>query len=740
MEFKNELNEKQYLAVSTSSQYVRVVAGAGSGKTRVLTYRIAYLLDKEDYSPYEILAFTFTNKVAKEMKDRLIKLIGTDGSAVMIKTFHSFAAYFLRQEIHHLNFPSSFTILDEEDQLKLVKDLAFELGYKRSDEIVKKALKYIAKKKLEEKFPDEITLKFESFPGEKDCLKIYELYEEQKRKSYSLDFDDLLLYTNIILEQFVEVREKYRRRFSYILIDEFQDTNDIEYRMIRFLMSSETCLYVVGDPDQTIYTFRGANQDIILKLNTTFPMIQTIILDRNYRSTQNILDKANALIAHNKLRVKKDLYTNNEKGKDVLVKGFDSLESEARFVAKEIVRQNMEEGRSLSDMVILYRSNYVTLDFERALNHLHIPYRIYGGMKFYARREVKDILAYFHILSNKKDDISFERIINVPKRGIGDITISKIKAEAKEKDLSLYEYIESNDFDNSEVSKKNINCLKALVLRIGMLKEEINKDEEMFSKTLEDFISEIGYYDALLKEDDGSERIENVKALFQDLRSFLKEFPTATFDEYLQNITLMSAQDEVIDGDHVTLMTVHTAKGLEFPIVFLVRFNDSVFPAQRAILESGYTGLEEERRLAYVAFTRAKEELIITLANAFSYVIHSSLVPSMFIKEAKLNYRNDYKDYGFYKNPRRMNDYHFEDDNPFFEEKSKPKIEAPVFSEPIKTNGIDDWKVGDELEHTKLGHGVVKEVDGDGVIVVIFDEHGEKSMMSTHPAIKRINK
>ena len=327
--------------------------------------------------------------------------------------------------------------------------------------------------------------------------------------------------------------------------------------------------------------------------------------------------------------------------------------------------------------------------------------------------------------------------INVPKRGIGEASIAKLKAEAKENDLSLYEYISSSFFANSELSKKNITVLKALVTRIDILREDINKDEEMFSKTLEDFISEIKYYEYLNKDDDGAERIDNVKALFQDLRSFLKEYPTATFDEYLQNITLMSGQDEVINGDFVTLMTVHTAKGLEFPVVFLARFNDGVFPSQRAMIEAGHDGLEEERRLAYVAFTRAKEELIITLANAFSYVTHSRLTPSMFISEARLDYKALYQDgFNAFSSFKQKN-YHFENDLPVrkVEEKNERIVSASA-----TTNGITDWKVGDELNHTKLGHGVVKEIEEDGVIIVVFDEHGEKMMISTHPAISKINK
>ena len=414
MNFEKELNERQLEAVTSSSQYLRIVAGAGSGKTRVLTYRIAFLLSELGVAPWSILAITFTNKVAQEMRARVIKMINNDDRDLTIKTFHSFAAMFLRREISVLGFPQSFTILDEEDQTKLIKDIAAEMGFKRGDKIVGKTLSYIGSCKLQEKYPEEIKIIKPKFEDERTCLEIYTRYEEEKNKNLSLDFDDLLLKANFILENYPDIRTKWQRKFSHILIDEFQDTNNVEYKMVRMLMKPTTCLYVVGDPDQTIYTWRGANQEIILHLEDHFPLMETIILDRNYRSTQNILDSANKLIAHNKLRVPKNLYTTANPGDKVVVHGSPFAKSEADYVAKEVKRLMQLDHYSYSDIVILYRSNYVTMEFEAAFTKYQIPYQIYGGLKFYQRKEIKDVLAYFHLIVNQKDDISFERIINVP--------------------------------------------------------------------------------------------------------------------------------------------------------------------------------------------------------------------------------------------------------------------------------------------------------------------------------------
>ncbi len=734
MDYQKDLNENQFNAVTTEAQHVRVIAGAGSGKTRVLTYRISYLISEMQVEPWKILAITFTNKVANEMKNRVIKMIPEAMHDLTIRTFHSFAAYFLRHEISLLGFPSSFTIIDEEDQTKLVKDIAQELGFKRGDKIVGNALSYIAKQKLLEKYPDDINIIKPSFEDEKTCLEIYHRYEEEKYKNLSVDFDDLLLLTNRILEEFPDVRVKWQNRIDHILIDEFQDTNDVEYKMIKFLKKPEASLYVVGDPDQTIYTWRGANQNIILDLNKRYVDMITIVLDRNYRSTQAILNSANKLIAHNKLRVTKNLYTKENMGENVNVHSSPSGRLEADYVAREISKLKQFGGFQYKDIALLYRSNYITMDFEAALTRYQIPYKIYGGTKFYQRREIKDVLSYFRLVSNVKDDIAFSRIINVPRRGVGETSEHLLSEEADALNKSLYEYILEVDPKDSKVSKKVINSLKTMVTCIEIARSEINKNEEVFSKILEDMIWSIGYQDYLLNEEDGDDRLENVKALFEDIRHFLKTNPESSFDEYLQNIALLSAQDEVMDGDYVTLMTVHTAKGLEYPVIFVVRFNQGVFPNMKAITESGYLGIEEERRLAYVAMTRAKTKLYLTLTSDYSYVIQSNLTPSQFLKESGNEILVTRENNIFRTNKiNRPKEFHFDDgDHLTFED-----------SEPIKQdfddlrNDVDTWHVGDIVIHKKLGRGVVIALEGDDIIKVNFEEHGIKSILGSHPSVSK---
>ena len=737
MNYQNELNENQFEAVTTEAQHVRIIAGAGSGKTRVLTYRISYLISEMGVAPWKILAITFTNKVANEMKTRVDRMFPEKSQDLTIRTFHSFAAYFLRHEISILGFPASFTILDEEDQTKLVKDIAATLGFKRGDKIVDKALGYIGKQKLLGKYPDDIKIVRPSFEDEKTCLEIYQIYEEEKYKNYSLDFDDLLLQTNYILENYPDIRIKWQERIEHILIDEFQDTNDVEYKMINFLKKPSTSLYVVGDPDQTIYTWRGANQNIILDLNKRYLDMITIVLDRNYRSTQAILNAANKLIAYNKLRVTKNLYTKELGGEAITVNCSPSGRLEADYVAREIRRLKDYGGYNYADIALLYRSNYITMDFEAALTRYQIPYKIFGGTKFYQRREIKDVLAYFHLIVNTKDDISFSRVLNVPKRGFGETSENLLKTEADAANKSLYEYVIDVDPKDSEIKTSLINAAKGMVKLIEIAREDIEKNEEVFSKILEDMIWSTGYQEYLRKEDDGDERIENVRALFEDIRHYLKNNPTSKFDEYLQNIALISGQDEMVDGDFVTLMTVHTAKGLEYPVVFVLRFNQGVFPNQRAMMEGGYLAMEEERRLAYVAMTRAKKKLYLTLAMDFSYVIQGNLVPSQFLKESG-NEVVQNRDIMFRSVPRpqvqRPKVYHFDDgDHLSFEEEKKPS--TPVFDD-IR-NDVDDWKVGDIVIHKKLGKGVVVALEGDDIIKVNFEEHGEKSILGTHPSVSK---
>ena len=737
-DFVKSLNDKQLEAVESDSQHLRVVAGAGSGKTRVLTYRISYLISQCNVLPWKILAITFTNKVAKEMVNRVLKICPDSERDLTIKTFHSFAAFFLRQEIHALAYPSNFTILDEEDQLKIIKDIASEKGYKKSDPIVKKTVNYIGSCKLQEKYPDDVVIKHERFEDEKICLEIYTEYEQIKSRQYALDFDDLLLKTNEILERDPLVKAKWRNRIDHILIDEFQDTNNTEYKMVKHLLKPSASLYVVGDPDQTIYTWRGANQDIILNLKEDYPDLETIILNQNYRSTQNILDSANKLIANNKYRVPKDLYTKNIKGHEITVRGGDGAYKEAEYVAREIVSLRDVQHYRYSDIAILYRSNYLTLEFEKAFMAKKIPYVIYGGMKFYQRMEIKDVLAYFRLINNYKDDISFERIINVPRRGIGETSINLIKNSALEHNLSIYEYI-SSEYAREELPKKVLNSLKSLVARIDHTRNELKEDTEIFAKTLEDLISDIGYYEYLKTQDEGPDRIENVKSLFDDLRHYLSNNQDAKFEEYLQNVALVSAQDDMVEGDYVTLMTVHTAKGLEYPVVFVVKLNQGIFPSNRALEEGGYMAQEEERRLAYVAFTRAKERLYLTFSRGYNYVVRSDLSESQFIKESgNMSVTRPTSIKSSYPSQREkkystFDDYKKQMDEVIFDDIPK---EEPSFSQDTN-NGVTTWEVGDIVIHEKFGRGVVTSLEGDNIIVVKFEEHGEKTLLGTHRMIRK---
>ena len=741
-EFVKSLNDKQLIAVESPAQHLRVVAGAGSGKTRVLTYRISYLISQMHVAPWKIVAITFTNKVANEMKNRVLKVVPEASKDLTIRTFHSFAAFFLRQEIDVIGYPTNFTILDEEDQLKLIKDIASNMGYKKKDPIIKKAINYISSNKLKEKYPEDIKIVHEKFEDEKVCLEIYQEYENAKLRQYALDFDDLLLKTNEILGHFPLITAKWRDRIDHILIDEFQDTNDTEYKMIKYLLKPSAYLYVVGDPDQTIYTWRGANQNIILNLSHDFPGLETVILNQNYRSTQNILDSANKLISRNKMRVPKDLFTKNIKGHEIIVRSSDSSLGEASYVAREIISLRDAQHYKFSDIVLLYRSNYLTLDFEKALMAKQIPYVIYGGLKFYQRMEIKDVLAYFRLINNYRDDISFERIFNIPKRGIGETTVNLIKSCAFEHELSLFEYINS-EFANEEIPPKAVNALRRMIMRINIAKDRLKEDIEIFAKVLEDLITDIGYYEHLKAMDDGEERIENVKSLFDDLRHFLTNNANAKFEEYLQNVSLVSAQDDMVDGDHVTLMTVHTAKGLEFPVVFVAKLNQGIFPSNRALLEGGFNAEEEERRLAYVAFTRAKERLYLTYSGGYNYVVGSNLSESQFIAESgnssatrPTSFNGGRSTYS----PNKSSKYKYSFDD-IRDDDSVTFDDEPVYKpEPVTSNGVTSWQVGDIVVHQKFGKGVVVSLEGDNIIVVKFDSEGTKTLLGTHHMISKGSK
>ena len=722
-EYQKLLNERQYEAVSTNAQFVRIVAGAGSGKTRVLTYRIAYLIGELGIYPENILAFAFTNKAAGEMRERAIKLVPHAAEHLKLSTFHSFCARFLRSEISILNYPSHFTIYDEDDQEKLLKNVAVELNYQKKDPIVKMAASFIGGHKTEGRYPEDVILKDNAYPEQKECLKFFHLYEVRKEQQKALDFDDLLLKTIEILERFPKTRNKWANRFSHILIDEFQDTNDVQYKLVKLFMKEGTSLYVVGDPDQTIYTWRGANQGIILNFDKDFPMAETIVLDRNYRSTQVILDTANRLISNNRHRIHKDLYTKNTLGEKIETERAFSRESEASWVIREIEKlKKTKIDFSYRQIAILYRSSYITLPFEKELEKNKIPFQIFGGTKFFQRREVKDVIAYFRLLYNSYDDISFERIINVPRRNIGEASLATLKVEARNHNLPLYSYVRDIEQYDSELKTSKITSLTSMINKLEATKKKLDEKIEAYPSILNQLVVELGYYDYLAKDDEGDDRLDNIKMLFDDIFNFAKRNPDSPFEEYLEYATLATSQDDIDEGNFVSMMTIHVAKGLEFDYVFVIGLNEGVFPSSRAMDEEGFRGLEEERRLCYVAFTRARKKLFLSCNKSYSFVLDSELIASRFYKEAGLElpkdrgYRRQYND--FYDTPDIYDD-----------------IMDVVSNEPPMSkedNFIDDWAVGDIAIHQTFGEGVVTKVLDNTIIEINFYEHGKKSILAKH--------
>ena len=732
MDYASLLNENQLKAVSTKSQYTRVVAGAGSGKTRVLTYRISYLIGEMGVKPNTIVAIAFTNKVAGEMKERALSILKGQGAGLSVSTFHSYCAKFLRKEIDVLGFPNNFTIIDEEDQTKMIKDIAVEDGFKRNDEVVKHAMGFIAYYKCKGMYPHDIVLDRFASDLDKKALKFFLKYEERKDQMLSLDFDDLLLRTIQILSDYPQIREKWQNKISNILIDEFQDTNDVQYLLVKLLMKEDTALYVVGDPDQTIYTWRGANQGIILNFNKDYPLAETIVLDRNYRSTKSILDAANKLIAHNKKRVPKDLYTLENPGDPVVTEMAFSRDLEAKYVVDQIENLKLSNPNvSYRDIAILYRASYLTLPFENELMHRRIPYQIYGGIKFFQRKEVKDVLAYFRLIYNSKDDLSFERIINVPRRGIGDATIDILKAEKDMAGLSYFDYVDQIEDFNTSVKPKHIMALTSVVNKMKATKKRLSEDLEAYPKILEDFVRDIGYFEYLASDDEtAEEKLGNVKTLLENIVDYLKQNPDSSFEEYLQNATLQTSQDEIKDGDYVSLMTVHVAKGLEFDYVFVVSLIEGIFPSERTMLESGHDGEEEERRLCYVAFTRARKKLFATLNSSYSFVLGAKSIASRFFQEAGLEFKKNDR-FTPQKRPSIFDDYNL-GIGYFADEPAEEKPE-PVYHDT-------HWEVGDIAIHDVFGRGVVVGIIDDTILDIDFENHGRKSILGSHPKVHKEEK
>ncbi len=685
--YLESLNKQQLQAVTTSSQYVRIVAGAGSGKTRVLTTRIAYLIENWGISPESILAITFTNKAANEMKVRIESQLNGNNAGVHISTIHSFCVTFLRQEIRRENYPSNFTILDVDDQKAIIKEALKEKGLSSKDYSLNLVLDFIAGNKVAGINPDEAKKRALS-PKYEKMADLYEYYLERCQQLYGLDFDDLLLWSVRILKKYPQVRSKWQQKFHFILVDEFQDIDDVQAELINLLVCSDTYLYVVGDPDQTIYSWRGANINIIMGFDKKYEGCETIILNQNYRSTKMILNGANSLIKYNNNRVKKDLFTKNKEGDKILHFTAGSEEGEAGFVVGQM-QKLLKAGQSYQSMAVLYRSSYLSRFIEKQLIDFKIPYVIFGGIRFYERAEVKDMLSYLRLLTTK-DDLSFKRVVNTPKRSIGEKTIDSLFAASRAHGISLYEGVDY--FDGSSKTKA----------RLQGFKDQIDdwttrSQQQPIEKTFQMVFEESGYKAMLEDTSDpkNEERLENVKELLNDVIGFENSHPELGLDEYLANVALYTDIQDNNNGDHVSLMTIHASKGLEFDNVFVIGLSEGIFPSERSVLESGKAGLEEERRLAYVAFTRAKKRLCLSDNNGYSYSSQTSKTTSRFVEEIDEQY---IRHLGM-NTPARP--------------AASPAASGFYGSSSKPVSKKSRYKAGDVVVHEVFGEGIVREISED---------------------------
>lgn len=706
----SSLNDKQKEAVIDESKHLRIIAGAGSGKTRVLTMRIAYLIEQKHINPKNVLAITFTNKAANEMKNRISEMLGEAGDGAFISTIHSLCVRILKEEIGVFGYPKNFTIVDADDQKTILKEAYKEFNIDKKDLSYGSALDYIANCKYEELSYEKA---MDQAYGEKklvDKANVYKYYDERLKSLYALDFDDLILFTVRLFKLHKDILKKWSSKFIYIHVDEFQDIDKTQYELIKLLSSTHDNVYVVGDPDQTIYTWRGADVNIIVNFDKDFKNTKTIILNQNYRSTNNILEGANSLIKYNKSRVPKDLFSENGDGDKIVHKTLPDETSEAYYIVS-CIQSLLKQGYEYNDIAILYRSNYLSREVEKVFIENRIPYVIYGGIRFYERMEVKDILSYLRLIVTG-DDLAFQRVINQPKRGIGQKSIDTIFSLAKENNISMYEVVKQGLF------AKNQSVLESFVDMVERWKSSL--DGKPLEEVLTDVFEQSGYRSMLEKENE-TERIENVKSLIDDIKDYQETYPGSTLADYLSMISLYTDKANTDGSTSVSLMTIHASKGLEFKVVFVVGLSEGIFPSERTMLEQ--KGVEEERRLAYVAYTRAKEKLTLTDTSSFSYVVNSAKTTSRFVKEVDEKYI-EHLDKPVLKQQSVF-------DVPFTTKISsiEPKKEAP--RRPSR------YRKSDVVIHKIFGEGVVVKCDGDFVTVAFSYPHGTKTIKADHPSIRK---
>ena len=717
-----KLNDKQREAASQIDGSILILAGAGSGKTRTITYRIAHMIENVGISPYSILAVTFTNKAAKEMRERVEELVGDVAKACTISTFHSFGMRLLRMYGKEVGYNSNFTIYDTDDQKRIVK--AILKGQNLSINGVKLTerdlVSMISKIKEQIKTLDEYSVM------NKQIVEVYDKYNRALLESNAMDFSDILLNTYKLLQK-PEILEKVQNKYKYIMIDEYQDTNNLQYKIIDLIARKSSNLCVVGDENQSIYGFRGANILNILNFETNYNNAKIIKLEENYRSTTTILDAANELIKNNKSSKDKKLWTQNGKGDLIKVLACDNARDEVSRII-EIIKENHQNGIAYRDMTILYRTNAQSRLFEEGFLRYNIPHKVFGGISFYSRAEIKDIIAYLSIIVNPQDELNLQRIINVPKRKVGEKGIEKIITYARENNLNLLEALSHI----KEISGLTVVGKEKLLEMYDIIKELKDLSyTETASYIVQTLIDKIKYID-YIKENysDAEARIENIDEFKNSILELENVVGELRLNEYLENVSLISATDDLEEkSDYVKLMTIHNSKGLEFPIVFLVGFENEIFPGSRAMFEE--KEMEEERRLCYVALTRAEKKLYLSHATIrFVYGQDRLSTPSVFLKEIpeklldidvkkeRLYFADDYSDeIKAYENNRKF-------------EKKKTEINTKnTIKIPDNTKEVLDtlgFKVGDKVKHKKFGLGVIKNIDAKKIYVQYVD--GTKEM------------
>ena len=775
MDYLKGLNEPQFEAVTTLEGPLMVLAGAGSGKTRVLTMRIAHLITN-GIDPFNILALTFTNKAAKEMKERIAKVVGvSDARSLWMGTFHSVFARILRSEAHYLGYPSNFTIYDAQDALNVLKKVIKDMSVDAEVYKAKKVLSRISQYKnnlitVNAYFNNPELMEADERANMRLIGEIYRKYVEACFKNGAMDFDDLLLKTNELLTRFPEVLAKYQDRFRYILVDEYQDTNHSQYLIVKALASKFENICVVGDDAQSIYSFRGANIYNILNFKKDYPDAVTVSLEQNYRSTQNIVDAANVVISKNLQQFKKNVFSENEVGEKIKVYRSLSDADEANFVSANIFELHNTQQRKFSDFAILYRTNSQTRAFEDALRKKNIPYRVYGGLSFYQRKEVKDLLAYLRILVNENDSEALSRIINYPARGIGETTQNKLIVFADARNVPITQVLDNLGFYAPQLGLNN-----GIITKLGDFWAMIKAFQVMLkTENVYDVAMEVAKRSGLikfLKEDqtpEGISRVENIQELLNSMQGFIEEQRQIedgdpSLSNFLENIALSSdTQNDKDDGDKVSLMTIHLSKGLEFPVVYLVGLEENLFPSFMS--SSTREELEEERRLFYVALTRAEKQAYFTYAvSRFQWGKITDSEPSRFLSEVDSKYIefiNPMLEARFVNNSGISSNIF--DERPseprFFKKKEEKKtlerntnVPPPKKTlKPVATARIinpagqssQDIEVGDMVRHDRFGVGKVEFLDGTDPqnikAKVIFANEGEKNLILKFAKLTKI--